>query len=370
MIAALMNTIPQADPIALPAPPLLLWSLLLLLFLLHVLPMNFVLGGSFIAVIARLRAATHGDSRRLARWMATLMPPMVATAVTFGVATLLFLQALYGRLFFSSSVILGWFWFAVVPILIIAYYLTYVVAFRGKETGGAATLATAASALLFLSIAFIYSNNMTMSLRPETMQALHRGSTAAMHLNLGDPTLVPRFLHMLLGAIAVAGMVVSLYGRRVERDDDRLGIWGMRYGGLWFVMPTVLNFLIGLWWLGTLPREVLLRFAGKSVPAVVSLTGGTLLGLAACVAMVMAMNAPSPRRFVGVGLWTLIGSIALMIVSRDEVRQGMLGIAKFEPATWVSPQWGVIAVFIALLIAGALTTAWMMSLLLRAPDQA
>jgi hypothetical protein len=175
---------------------------------------------------------------------------------------------------------------------------------------------------------------------------------------------------MLLGAIAVAGMVVSLYGRRVERDDDRHGVWAMRYGALWFVMPTVLNFLIGLWWLGTLPREVLLRFAGKSVPAVVSLTGGSLLGLAACVAMVMAMNAPSPRRFVGVGLWTLVGSIALMIVSRDEVRQGMLGIAHYEPATWVSPQWGVIAVFLALLIAGALTTVWMVSLLLRAPDQA
>lgn len=369
MIATMINVIPQADPVALPAPPMLLWALLLLLFFLHLLPMNFILGGSFIALVAKLRANTHEDSRRLARWMAKALPPMVATAVTLGVAALLFLQALYGRLFFSSSVILGWFWFAVVPILIVAYYGTYVVAMRDEKRGGAITLIAAVSAVLFLSIAFIYSNNMTLSLRPETMAALHQSGDAQMHLNLGDATLIPRFLHMLLGAIAVAGMVVSLYGRRVEAEDDRHGIWAMRHGALWFVMPTVLNFLIGLWWLGTLPREVLLRFAGKSVPAIVSLTGGTLLGLAACVAMVMAMNAPSPRKFVDVGFWTLLGSIALMIVSRDEVRQGMLGVAKFEPTTLIAPQWGVIAVFILLLLAGVGTTVWMVSLLLRAPEK-
>jgi hypothetical protein len=298
------------------------------------------------------------------------MPAMVSTAVTFGVATLLFLQVLYGRLFFSSSIVLGWFWFAVVPILIVAYYGTYVISFRGDRSGWGTVVLSLLVALLFISISFIYSNNMTLSLRPETMQALQRGGPASMHLNLGDPTLIPRYLHMLLGAIAVSGMVISVLGRHAAKDDERHGTWAMRYGALWFVMPTVFNFLIGLWWMGTLPREVLLRFAGKSLPAIVSLTAGTLLGLAACIAMVMAMNSPAPARFIGVGLWTLLGSLFLMVIARDEVRRGMLGVASFEPTSWIAPQWGVIAVFIVLLVAGVATTVWMVSLLVRKPDEA
>lgn len=368
MIAALLNTIPQADPIALPAPPALLWALLILMFFLHMLPMNFVLGGSIIGAVARFRASKHEDSRRLAAWIGRMMPPMVSVTVTFGVAALLFLQVLYGRLFFSSAIVLGWFWFAVVPILIVAYYGTYVISYRGEKSGGATVAIAAVVALLFVSIAFIYSNNMTLSLRPETMHALHRAGADAAHLNLGDPTLIPRYLHMLLGAIAVSGMVIAVLGRSALKHDERHAIWAMRHGAIWFVMPTVFNFLAGLWWLGTLPREVILRFAGKSVLAIVSLSLGSLLGLVACVAMVMAMNSPKPQRFVGTGLWTLLGCLFLMVVARDEVRKGMLGIAGFEPTSWVAPQWGVIAVFALLLVAGLATTIWMVSLLLRAPE--
>ncbi|MBI2212106.1 MAG: hypothetical protein HYU52_00525 [Acidobacteria bacterium] len=370
MIAALINTIPQADPIALPAPPLLLWALLLLMFFCHMLPMNFVLGGSIIGAVARLRAAKHDDSRRLAAWIGKAMPPMVSITVTFGVAALLFLQVMYGRLFFSSAIVLGWFWFAVVPVLIVAYYGSYVISYRGDRSGGATVAIAAGVALLFVAIGFIYSNNMTLSLRPETMHALHRAGDRAAHLNLGDPTLIPRYLHMLLGAIAVSGMVISVVGRSAAKHDEPHGTWAMRHGAIWFVMPTVLNFLVGLWWLGTLPREVVLRFAGQSVLAIVSLSLGSLLGLVACVAMVMAMNSPNPARYVGVGVWTLLGCLASMVVARDEVRTGMLGIAAFEPATWVAPQWGVIAIFVVLLVAGIATTLWMVSLLLRKPEGA
>jgi hypothetical protein len=37
-----------------PAPPWMLWSLLLLTFFLHLLAMNFVLGGSIITAVSRL----------------------------------------------------------------------------------------------------------------------------------------------------------------------------------------------------------------------------------------------------------------------------------------------------------------------------
>jgi hypothetical protein len=43
----------------------------------------------------------------------------------------------------------------------------------------------------------------------------------------------------------------------------------------------------------------------------------------------------------------------------------MLDLAAFEPATWIAPQWGVIAVFAFLLVAALAVTAWMIAIVLR-----
>ena len=110
-------TIPQLDPLPVPSPPGLLWFLLMLGFLLHLLPMNFVLGGTPIALAARWRArdGRHPQHAALVAWFAKALPVAIAAAVTFGVVPLLFVQALYGRLFFTSAVLLARYWFAVVP---------------------------------------------------------------------------------------------------------------------------------------------------------------------------------------------------------------------------------------------------------------
>ena len=129
---------------------------------------------------------------------------LAAAAVTFGVAPLLFVQALYGRLFFTGSVIMAWFWLAVIPLLIVAYYGTYFLAFRGDRPGRSPLAVSWISAVFFLAIAFLYSNNMTLMLRPDLFAAKYLESGTGLTLNLGDPTLYPRFLHMLLGALAVA----------------------------------------------------------------------------------------------------------------------------------------------------------------------
>ncbi|HEU4522370.1 MAG TPA: hypothetical protein VFT12_10225, partial [Thermoanaerobaculia bacterium] len=199
---ALQTTIPLADPLPLPAPPWLMWSLLMLTFAVHVVAMNFVLGGSIIALTARLRRSD--DDARLAKWIGAVLPTIVAATITFGVAPLLFMQVLYGRLFFSSAVLMAWWWLAVVPLLIIGYYGTYLIAMKRAFAGAAAAVA-----MIFATIAFIYSNNMSLMLRPERFLPMYVSDARGVQLNLADPTLIPRYLHMLLGAIAVAGMCVA-----------------------------------------------------------------------------------------------------------------------------------------------------------------
>jgi hypothetical protein len=359
-------TIPALDPLPLPAPSGLLWSLLMLTFFLHLLPMNFVLGGSLIAAMARLRGRdpSRPHHRALADWFAKAMPISVAAAVSFGVAPLLFVQTLYGRLFFSSSVLMAWFWFGVIPLLLLAYYGTYLLGFRGDRLGGFATAVAWIVALFFVAIGFLYSNNMSLMLRPEFFAAKY-GSGSGWHLNLGDATLAPRFLHMLLGALAVAGMAVTHYGLFRLKSDPEFGDWAIRHGTLWFLIPTIFNLLVGAWWLASLPREVMLDFMGRDGAATAILVAGALLGLTTLLLMAMWVYSPRPKLLARLAGTTLVLTLVAMIFTRDHVRQAMLRRAGVHSNPWVAPQWGPIAVFALLLVAALAVIVWMVAIFAR-----
>jgi hypothetical protein len=345
-----MFAIPTADPLPLPSPPWLLWALLMLTFLLHLIPMNIVLGGSIISAVSRFRQ--NDDARRLAAWFGKLMPSAVAATITFGVAPLLFVQALYGRLFFSSSVLMARFWFAVVPILIVAYYGTYLISFRGEKVG---KVLTPIVALLFASVAFIYCNDMSFMLRPQTFLGRYLADARGVQLNVTDPTFVPRLLHMLLGAIAVAGFVVVIYGAVKRRSDVRHGEWALRHGALWLAGATALNVATGMWWLLALPRDVILRLT----PA--WLAAGIVFSV---ITFALILAAPH-RRVVWSGL-ALLATLVTMIFARDDLRRAMLDTAGFHLVTRTAPQWDVIALFAVLLVAALGISGTMVVGLLRA----
>jgi hypothetical protein len=177
------------DPLGLPAPVWLLEFLLIFTFVLHPLFMNAALGGSLVWLWANWRA---GRSRRfegpevrpstgsivagpparqprwgargelaeprrsevaaipvglpafrpgavpqeldapdyevLARALGRMLPVATAFAITTGVAPLLFVQLLYGQVFYTSSVLMAWLWFAIVPLLLAGHYANYAVA--------------------------------------------------------------------------------------------------------------------------------------------------------------------------------------------------------------------------------------------------
>jgi hypothetical protein len=361
------NAIPLPDPLPLPAPPALAWFLEILTFLLHLLAMNALLGGTILAVASRLCVAGPDGAhhRKFLAFFTRYAPVVVAATVSLGVAPLLLVQVLYGRLFFTSSVLMAWFWLAVIPILIVAYYGTYLLADRGEAIGRPAPLLGTLVAVLFAAIAFLYVTNMTLMLRPDTFLAAFRQSGRGFHLNLGDPSFVARYLHFLLGAVAVAGAALAGLGLLWRRGDAELGRWAVRRGAIWFGGATAVNLAIGLWFLSAQPKERLFYLIGGSKWAAALLAVGILGALGALAVTPIAAQAADAAR----PLRGLFGSLAVtlvaMVLLRDQVRTAALAEAGFTPTPWVEPQWGAIAVFLVLLLAAVGTIVWMFVALAR-----
>ncbi|RPJ57402.1 MAG: hypothetical protein EHM24_29520, partial [Acidobacteria bacterium] len=305
--------LPQADPVPLPAPAWLLWALLMLTFVLHLLPMNLVLGGSIIGAVARVRARRLPQAAALAALVARSMPVLVAAAVTFGVAALLFLQALYGRLFFTAAVLLAAPWLSVVPVLILLYYGTYLARPTDARPLPPAWLLWAV-ALGFAAIAFVYSNVMGLVLRPQEFAGRFQATASGLQLGFGDPTLVPRFLHMLLGALAVSGLAVSLSGNHARARNPEFATWAARQGVYWCTGATILNFLPGFWWLAALPREVLLGFMGQNPLATTWFVLGVLAALGGLALLVPAAFAPQPGRLLLGATGALVVGLVFMVL--------------------------------------------------------
>jgi len=359
--------IPLADPLPQPAPAWLLWALLQLTFFLHLLAMNVVLGGSILALHWRMSRRPGDAAQRTAVTgaFAKALPVAVAAAVTLGVAPLLFVQVLYGRLFLTSSVLMAWWWLAVVPLVILAYYGAYLLAFRGATLGPRAKTVASAVALLFVAVAFLYTSNVTRSLRPETFVEAYRASGQGLTLNLADATLWPRYLHMLFGAVAVAGLAVAVYGVFRREHEPEMALWAMRKGTVMFGIATAVNIFVGMWFLLAQPKEILVRLVGGDTWAMALLALGILLGIAAGGFALLAMGAKDAARATKAQVGILIPTLVVMVLLRDQVRQLVLRDAGFEHPSWVEPQWGPLAVFALLLVAAVVTIAWMARALAR-----
>ena len=78
-------------------------------------------------------------------------------------------------------------------------------------------MALGAAVVLTAAVAFIYSNNFTLMLAPGRWLELNQRSAAGLNLNLAEPTLLPRFLHFVLAALAVSGLMLTVLGLKKRR---------------------------------------------------------------------------------------------------------------------------------------------------------
>lgn len=361
-----MDPFPAIDPIPLPAPVWLFKLLHTVTLALHFSALHFLMGGLTLAIVwsflGRLRrdeVMTNASGAVTAR-----LPIVMAFVVNLGIPPLLFTQVLYGRALYTSSVLMGAWWMSVIFLIIIAYYGLYHLVKRVEKKGAMHWLALI-SFVIFLKVAFIYSKNMTLMLRPDLWTELYRTNAFGLQFHSGDPTTLPRWLFMMLGSVGMAGiglMWLSFKGTLTEDVRGFLRRWGGRVLAVFTVVQIALAFLV----YRAQPVEVR--------EAVMAMSFYKVSGFAwlATAAALIALGALISVRPAG-GLFTIVTSVVglvslvAMVLFRDGIRDASLKLAGFD--VWAQAtysNWLTIIAFLILFVIGGALIFWMIAVMLRA----
>lgn len=349
------------DPVALiPTPDSLpvhrAWFQVLLFctFYLHIILMNVMFGTAFIAMVHHLRRATAPSI--CTETISHCLPFVIAFTVNFGVPPLLFAQVLYGHFLYASSILMAVFWLSITFLLAGAYSLAYVYKGWYARAGRLRLPLVITITLLLTCIAFFFVNNLSLMQNPESWDRYFDHPQGVL-LNLGDPTFPPRFLHFMVGAVAIGGLAIAVYfyWRRPhgEQATDNWIVSGCR----WFSGATLLNMGIGLWFLLSLPDQILSTAHPQGWPLLLALAGGVVLSVLAVIYGLAARVAPT--------LFCAMGTLALMLLARSGLRTAMLAPWFSVSQLPVVPAASPLLFFLGVFAGGMLLIVWLIHLTQR-----
>jgi len=339
------SLIPTPD--AIPVHWFWLQLLLTVTTFLHFMAMNIMLGTGFIAFAAPY---FRDDVLPMNRAIAKALPISIAFTINLGVAPLLFLQVLYGQFLYTSSILMGVFWLSIIGMLILSYYAAYIYTLNNDKLG-LGRLTISLSVLLLLGVGFLFCNNLSIMQMPETWVNYFNDRTGWL-LNMGDPALVPRYLHFVASAIAIGGLAIALYFDYQKRRGDTSADQWIRHGCNWFTYATIVNFGIGFWFLGALPESAYspATFLGKTF--FVMIVGSVFT-------IVMAVVYAQQYRLIHATAWAT-ATVLLMTLARDVLKLAYLkpyfSLGELPQVSQYSP----FIVFLVFFIIGGRLIWWML----------
>ncbi|MHC4406545.1 MAG: hypothetical protein ACYTG0_43525 [Planctomycetota bacterium] len=373
---------PQAliDPTAsgIPAPGWFIQLFKVLGFTLHAVPMNLWYAGIVVAMVLYTRGGEQG--KRFAGRLMSQMPIVIAFGINLGVVPLLFVQLAYFKVFYPATILMGWFWLAVVGLLIPAYYGVYVYAFglRGGEESMTPLKRTIgwAAAALFIVVGFIFVNAFSLmgdvGRWADLWEGTSKGGAAlGTALNVADVSLWPRWLMMFslaVGTTAVWVVVDAAWLAGGESDEYKgfaqdfawklysVGAAAFAVTGLLYLLtwPTAVHKTM---WLGLPVGLTLLTALSPAVPWLLMVRARRL---GQSIARPMAA-------WLGLAQFGVLG---LNAVSRQIVQNVKLSSHQFDVLRQPEAvQWSPLIVFLLAFVAGLGVIAWMIAQVLTASPE-
>ena len=213
-----ITPVPRDLPLPLPLPEGVLSVLLVVFFLVHILFVNLMVGGSILVVVAEWLGQKSARWDRLGLAIAKTVTVNKSLAVVMGIGPLLCINLLYTLQWYSANALTGHAWLMIVPLVTVAFLLTYLHKYtwdtwtEGKKKTWH-FLTGMAAALLFLSIPFIFLANVNLMLFPGEWEKV-RGFFSS--LTIGN--VLPRYLHFLAASVAMSGLFLSGWLGRAGHD--------------------------------------------------------------------------------------------------------------------------------------------------------
>lgn len=355
-----MTQFPAVDPIPLPAPVWLFKLLHDLTFTLHLASVDLLLGGLVLAMVFGL-----AGRRQAAGTIVHRLPTVMAFVINLGIPPLLFAQVLYGRALYTSSVLIGVFWISVILLLMASYFGLYTAAQRAD--GRLPWMVPAFVALLLiLTIAFIYSNNMTLMIRPAAWASMYRASPGGAQLNTADPSLWPRWFFFLAAAFPVAGAGLLLLANRAN-VASLAGKAFTRGGG--FAIAAGIAVECAFAWLAirALPAGVTTDIMRDPLYGAFAYAWPVATGLLLLAGLAAAWRGAPHLALAAVAALAAFLNVGATVMVRDGVRDWTLRHAGFE--VWnreVVTNWSVVGVFLVLFVAALGIVGYLISVIAKA----
>jgi len=352
--------LPGADPTAIPGPAWLFQVLLVFTFFLHLLFLNLTLGGTLLAAISQLAAGGRANDCRttLARRLMGINAYGISLTITTGIAPLLFVQLLYQRFFYSATILIGSAWFMLVALLLVGYYAAYAYKFRGAPARGAGgTGWLTLSALAFLLIAMVHVAVNLVHSQPERWAAFADRPWSV----LADPVFFPRLLHFVLAGIGLSALLASWWAARraAAGEDVRTNTEIAKLGWKWAMWTLLLQIVDGFLLLLVLPRPVLLGLMQGGAATLVPLSLSVLLALGLFMMLARVSDPVQKLGTVTGTLAAMVLTVAVMAVTRHQLRDLYLEPSRLPDGPAVASQWGNFALFALLLVVGLASVAYM-----------
>ncbi len=252
-------TIVQKDiPLPLPVPEWFLIVVLVSMFLVHILFINFMVGGSIITLAYQLLGLRKPDYDKLAYEVAQTITVNKSMAVVMGIAPLLAINTLYTTYFYTANALTGLMWIMIIPLVTIAFLLLYAHKFLWHRLENNKLLhisLLATSVAIFLFVPLIFLTNVNLMMVPDKWSVVE-GFLSALTL----PNVFPRYLHFLNACLAASGLLLVWYFGRASFDFEgkfpalsryriRLNLYTVTFYG------SVVQFLVGPIVLMTLPAQ-------------------------------------------------------------------------------------------------------------------
>ncbi len=346
-------------PIGFPAPTAVYLVLYVVTLVVHVVFMNYVLAGAaylFVAGIGRGRdGRSAAETSVVADLLRDWLPFALGLAITGGVAPLLFVQILYKANFYTANLLLLHRWMAIVPVLIVGFYLMYVMKTDWFLRRGVLVRRLVAL-LAFVCVAFTgwsWVENHLLSLDARAWPVMY-GERSIFYAH---PVLVPRLMVLAFGALPTMAVLVAWQalakGRWLLETAGPLarrlaaiaviGMAGVAAGCVWYLSAA-----------DPLTRQVL---TGRLVGGYLVLG---LLGVAmqiAAWALILQRRALSPARLAAASIG-LVLTILGMTVVREGIRLAHLDISLIYGQHEEALQRGGFWIFAGFMVINAGMIAW------------